>query len=260
MSVPVKVYVVYRIVDNTGKNPLGYRLRDENNLVLDVPYQDVMAVKKAGKIELIDSGKPCVIKQCNLPSIKETQKQYKSINKQKELNNIQPIKVDVASVDNLMIPSLYGVHIKNIKKLHGREGEAIEATVYYNGKRLGRWGQDPNGCVCDDFEFNSHILDEVLAKYSATKPDYSSIECMMSDVYVLWDKYNIYKKILKSNMTTLVCISDFYDIYMTSFGCKSKTLLEVQNKYEKEIQECLLKYGEGSKLEVFFSCNDFCIQ
>lgn len=56
--------------------------------------------------------------------------------------------------------SINGVELKNIKKFGGRHGEpCLQGSVYIDSKRVGFWSQDANGCIVDNFDFDTNILE-----------------------------------------------------------------------------------------------------
>ena len=161
--------------------------------------------------------------------------------------------------EKLLIPSLYGVQIKNLKSYIGREGVTMYGTVYYNGVRLGHWAQDPNGAICDDFEFNTQLIDVPYNKYLSNNPKYDSIECFMTQILVVLGNYKFYKKRVKEGYNTVIAISDKYDMSVTYISTNGKDKQKILRDNEKEISQYLKQYGEDSKYEIFTSEADFCI-
>lgn len=55
--------------------------------------------------------------------------------------------------------------IKNVKRFADHEGYAIyRGTVYYKGKRLGKWSMDEWG-ASDHYDFDKSILDDEVEAY-----------------------------------------------------------------------------------------------
>lgn len=72
------------------------------------------------------------------------------------------------------IPSIYGISLKSIKTLTGREGDYYTGVVYKNGKKLGNWSQSPYGSIVDDYYFDEKELSEAAeawARMNGSKDD-----------------------------------------------------------------------------------------
>ena len=197
----IVVSVVRNIRDDKG-NITGYIIQDE--------YGKQAGIYKDNLKENIRNG------LCTVTNLKLTSdgrlitKQQAKVHKEEKPTLI--INENNKTAANTA-PSICGVQIKNIKTGHGREGEYYYGTVYYNGKKLGNWGQDPNGCISDNYEFNENILKEALNKYriKVCNPNIS-LEALMSNVVVLSEYYKSYTKMIKQGKyTKLTIVTDEYD-------------------------------------------------
>lgn len=142
-------------------------------------------------------------------------------------------------------PSYLGIQIKNLKKYIGREGEAYQGDVWYNGEKLGFWAQDGNGAICDTFRFNKHILLPALDKHQErTKQIYASTECLMTAVVSHIQDYKQYKSMLKKGAKSMIVITDYYNMYVTCIGATMTDIREIQSKYYTEIEKYKEKYTQ----------------
>ena len=90
---------------------------------------------------------------------------------------------------------MYGVKITSLKPFVGMEGLTMQGNVRLNGKKLGFWSQDPNGGICDMYDFDTSLLKEAVQKYFNSQP----ADWQYRDLYTDDD----------GNMT-----DDFVDVFM----------------------------------------------
>lgn len=83
--------------------------------------------------------------------------------------------------------SLNGVELKNFKITQNKYGESYSGTVYWSGKRLGFWCQDPIKAFEDNYEFPRTILMKPFYRWKSylkgtTQYTKVTLDTMMADV------------------------------------------------------------------------------
>lgn len=250
------------------------KLRDKNNKIYGYTIQDEVgnqrtvqadALKNAirtGQVKcinlhltdnnrLIDCSSPEVMNSADIESrIKPADK--------------KPTKAKVMSKAN--IPSIFGISLKSVKTLHGREGAYYCGTVYKNGKKLGDWSQSSYGAIVDDFYFNEHELDEAVKSWGQNSKYGGSInrESFMIALVVLGEYYTIYNKAIKKGRNCVVIVTDEYDmsyhvIECSVYGINNGLPADVNDLITKG-KKSIMKSGYTPIVKVFKSPEDFIIQ
>lgn len=164
---------------------------------------------------------------------------------------------------------LNGLHLKCLKKIRGREGEAYQGDLYLNNKKIAFWSQDCDGCLIDTLIMEQDFSEEKLRQQ--IKNIYADIE-QKSDYeleHVLYDlvsltilEKEVRKNAKKGYPVTVVVYSDYE---FSCFGCKRKNADDTesdikyyQEKHIKELEHEINKNATYSlQCQVFFDNSDF---
>lgn len=243
----VTVTMVKKLKDSNNRT-YGYLIRDN--------YGNETGIYAVDLKDNIRKGL-CTVTNLTLTSDNRLVEKTKNINVEEKPTLVKP---DVKSRKTSQAPSICGIQIKNIKIGHGREGEYYYGTVYYMGRKLGMWGQDPNGCISDNFEFNTNILDSALKAYRIKVCDLNtSLEALMSQVVILSEYYKSFTKMLKQGKySKLTIITDEYDcqyIELKHNGINAAISNSIDIASHK-----IEKAGMGVVVKHFNSENDFIIE
>ena len=229
----VKVEMIKKLRDKNNKL-YGYIIRDEYGRETGIYTSDL-------KKSILNGS--CVVSNMTLTSDGRLIEKKMSV---------------VSDKNNLLIPSIFGVQIKNIKTSVGREGEYYKGNVYYMGKLLGEWSQDPNGCIVDNYYFDESILKTPLAKYKNAYGAQNSMETFMLKVVILTEYYKLYQKMLKAgNHDKMTVVTDDYDcsyIVITYKNKDSKTKISIDRAAAQ-----IAKNNMGLNVKEFNKEEDFCI-
>lgn len=161
--------------------------------------------------------------------------------------------------------SINGISIKNFKTVINHEGcEIYQGDVWYNGKKLGFWSQDYNGCISDNFDFNKRELDAEVEKYKASDRvsdelrRVTRLESLLSDLVNLMLSEKNYKKAVKRGYKSYVEFTDgfHYEGYMTTDISREK----IQgSKFYKDFEKTCEEHFINKKMEIsiYTSPDDF---
>ena len=237
----LELRVIKKLYDNKGKL-YAYTIQDTKGNVTNI-YSD--ALKEHIR------NRNCIVLNMTLTS------DNRLIDKKEEIKQVKKVS---NTVQTNLVPSICGVQLKNIKIGNGREGEYYYGTVYYLGKKLGEWSQDPYGCIADNFEFNENILKEPLTKYKNIMCHSElRLETFMLKVLVLTEYYNAFLKMKKQGkFKVLTIITDSFDYeYITiPNNGMSNQLQELIDKYSIKIE----RNGMGKvQVKHFSTDGDFII-
>lgn len=234
----VELRIVDKLVDSKGKI-YGYTIEDINKKQMNVYADELKANIRKGL---------CTVENYTLTSDNRLlHRKIKDVTKYYQLNT------------DKLIPSIFGIQVKGVKTKQGREGEYYCGNVYYNGKKLGFWSQDPYGCIADNFEFDTRQLDEALNKYREYKKYDRSLESMLLDVVILSEYYKEYTKMIKtSRYKILTVVTDKFDysVYSIHHNGMSEVVQDSINKASKKI----VNNNLGLVIKHFKSENDFIIR
>lgn len=159
-----------------------------------------------------------------------------------------------------------GVEMKAIKSYPGHECECAYASIYIDGKRVGRWSQDSWGGPDNYDGFEDAIISKAKmfkegcpknAKYYnfLDEPD-----IFMGCLLELFEDEKNYKKYLKDGYVTVFMVSDGYHCSMIAFK-KEITLSEIESEFPDTVKKMRGKMFKNvkPKEKVYTSINDFSI-
>ena len=250
------------------------KLRDKNNKIYGYTIQDEVGNQRTVKADALKNAirvgqVKCInlhltdnnrLIDCLSPEVMDRA----DIERRIKPADKKPTKTKVVSKAD--IPNIFGISLKSVKTLHGREGAYYCGTVYKNGKKLGEWSQSPYGAIIDDYYFNEAELNEAAEAWARMKGSKDKLdrEGLMVDIVILTDCYKLYQKCLKNGRNTLVIVTDEYDITYHALQIDApsyqKGLPEDANllidKYKKEISNA----GYKPVVKIFKSDADFIIK
>lgn len=255
----IRVKCIAKLRDNNNVI-YGYTLQDEQGNQMNVQANALKNAIKAQQVKCVNlhltSNNRLI--DCSLQEVFEktpVKKEYE-----------QPVNSRVKIVKKEGIPSIYGISLKSIKTLTGREGDYYTGVVYKNGKKLGNWSQSPYGSIVDAYYFDEKELSEAAEAWARMKGSKDKLdrEGLMVDIVILNEYYKLYQKCLKNGRNTLVIVTDEYDMKYHALQIViphyQKGLPEDVNllidKYKKEI----LNDGYKSVVKIFRSDRDFVIE
>lgn len=165
---------------------------------------------------------------------------------------------------------IYGLELKGIKTMIGRNGEIFQGNIYLDGKKIGVYSQDPNGGITPliwmNDKYSKQKLEKIVSKeYLRNDNIWKVKEDMIEHIDVLeetfeniytlkeWEK--VFGKELKKRTRSFVMIvipEDFqYRLYFT-------TNLMEDNEIEILCKKILNDLGEPKrKVFIFRSLEDF---
>ena len=153
--------------------------------------------------------------------------------------------------------SINGISIKNFKTVISHEGcEIYQGDVWYNGRKLGFWSQDYNGCISDNFDFNKRELDAEVEKYKASDRvsdelrRVTRLESLLSDLVNVMYSEKCYKKAVKVGYNTYVEFTDGYHCegFFTMDTSKEKILND--DYYKKFEKKCKGYFFTNKEMEI----------
>jgi hypothetical protein len=156
-----------------------------------------------------------------------------------------------------------GVEIKNLKSFVGHEGICYQGDVWLDGKKLGFWSQDSWGAICDDFGFDTSVLDTVCKNYQDGFPDayqYKEFcadkETFLNDLVILKEIEKDCKKNFKKGYKTVIYMTDgFHNSWLaTPDDNLDENLLK---KYATQVSEMKSQMFEGNHSPIVFRPNTF---
>lgn len=261
------------------------KLRDKHNVIYGYTIEDLNGVRKNVQAtalknaiatkqvdclnltltsdgKLIDSNRKLVGTVDNQSRIIES-----NVNEPRNKMKVAPTVIQSTINPKTFSASIFGISLKNIRELVGREGNYYTGTVYKNGKRLGTWSQDGNGAIVDWFDFNEIEIADAVKQYSKFKNDKElSNETFMQDLVILSDYLKEYKAIKKQGKNYLIAVTDNYDMcvaYVSAVEAYLPTgelhpkIKQLIDTYSKEI----IKNSPGKPvIKIFKSYSDFIIQ
>ena len=160
-----------------------------------------------------------------------------------------------------------GVEMKAIKSFPDHEGcECAYASIYIDGKRVGRWSQDSWGGP-DNYEgFEDAIINKAKAFKEGCPKDaeyydfLDNPDIFMGHLLELSEDEKRYKKYLKDGYTTVLMISDGYHCSMVAYRGKM-TLSEIESRFPdtvKKMREGMYK-NVKPKERLYTSLDDFSV-
>ena len=235
----------------------GYALQDASGNQMDVNAKALKEAIKSGKVNCINLKLTRDGKLVDKTPIEDLKK-----SEVKEIKDTPNAKIHRVKGMNTP-PCMYGIAIKGIKTLIGREGEYYCGSVYKNGKKLGDWSQSPYGAITDDFFFDEAELDDAVLQWSKETQYGGRLdkESFMLALVILTEYFGIYKRALKNGRNCLVIITDEYDMSYRALQCS------IPNKYSglpsdvniliNRYKTDILKSGYNPVVKVFKSFDDF---
>lgn len=238
----------------------GYTLQDEQGNQMNVNPDALKNAIKANQVKCINltltSNNRLV--DCTSPEV------FDRAEVEKRIKPASASKTVAKNGSN--IPSIFGISVKSVKTLTGREGEYYCGVVYKDGKKLGNWSQSPYGAIVDDYYFDEKELNEAAKAWSqrTTRDAKIDKEGLMYDIVILTEYYKLYNKCVKNGRNTMVVVTDEYDMsyHVLQFDmmstCKElpNDVLDAISKYKKAIA----KSGYTPVVKVFRSVEDFIIK
>ena len=254
----IKVRYIEKLRDKHNKI-YGYTLQDEQGNQMNVQADALKNAIRAGQVDCINLNLTDDNRLVN-NSFNGGFRSVVNITEEKH-NKVGTIRIKGINTP----PSIYGISVKNVKQLTGREGAYYYATVYKTGTKLGEWSQSPYGAIVDDFYFDEHELDDAVQLYAKYKGVNSvSKESFMNDLVILADYYKKYSKIVKEGKKYLVVITDEYDFNVLSFSAIRIYLgNQLHPSVQKTINECkvkIIEQGLEPVVKIFDSVDNFIIQ
>ena len=153
---------------------------------------------------------------------------------------------------------MYGVEIKSINKFMGHEGECIQGTVYYKGKKLGFWSQDSWGGP-DRFDFKESEIDDAVKKYKESLPkDFAFLKFIDAGIFLdevaqLTEIEKKFKKWSKDGYHTVIKVSN--ECCYTLGACNYEDDAQI-NKYIKK----LIGKMKNPTITFYKSLDDFIVE
>lgn len=250
------------------------KLRDKNNKIYGYTIQDEIGNQRTVQADALKNAiRTCQVKCINLHLTDNNRlidcSSPEVMDRADIEHRIKPAAkkhTEDKVVSKAHIPNIFGISLKSVKTLTGREGAYYTGVVYKNGKKLGDWSQSPYGAIIDDYYFDEAELNEAAeawARMNGSK-DRLDREGLMADIVILTDYYKLYQKCLKNGRNTLVIVTDEYDMSYHALQIAvpgyQKGLPEDVNllvdKYKKEISNS----GYKPVVKVFKSDADFIVK
>lgn len=153
--------------------------------------------------------------------------------------------------------NINGLTVKSLKSFSGHDGApALQGNVYFNGKKLGFWSQDP-WCGPDRFDFDENLLSDVVNKYrdSGKVPEkykeIFSLELLIYEVTKLICLEKDYKKCVKAGYPILL-VTNLY-------GDCNEWFISNDAVLDKKVKAVKKSYGNNKNLDikVYKSLSDF---
>ena len=160
-----------------------------------------------------------------------------------------------------------GVEMKAIKTYTDHEGCGCSyASIYIDGKRVGKWSQDSWGGPDNYDGFEDVIISRAKRFKEGCNKDskyydfLDNPDIFMSNLLELSEDEKKYKKYMKDGFITVFIISDGYHCSMVAFR-KELTLNEIESKFSdtiKKMRDSMFK-NVKPKERVYTSLNDFSV-
>lgn len=154
--------------------------------------------------------------------------------------------------------SINGVTIKSLKTFKDRDGEnCYQGTVYLNGRKLGFWSQEGNGSVCDNYDFNTKLLEEPFLMWKNNLQDYHFYDYLDLEgfLYVLAYLMELEKSIkatIKKGCKYITYSISVADGYWVASGYVSK---EAAENAKAKLQKKVLDLGSSYPITDVFEAN-----
>lgn len=172
--------------------------------------------------------------------------------------------------EELKMASINGISIKSLKCFRDHEGAScFQGNIYYKGKKLGFWSQDPWGGP-DSYDFDESVLDGEVEKYAASDMveekyrEFTELDALLCDVLALMDDEKSYKKCTKMGYSTYVCASDGFHVRGYYSALKTAEAVRKDVYHKNFIKECGVKFFKDWKesdktVKIYCNPDDFAI-
>lgn len=165
---------------------------------------------------------------------------------------------------------IYGVELKAVKYLEGREGIGFTSNIYLNNKKIGRFLDYADGAMAEyHFDLKAkkeeEELEKIAEKYFQDYPkalfyENDKVGEFLEELLQLKEREDQYKKLIKKNDKGVLLIGSYHKrTELPGIETKSDETLTAKFYNEKSFEDYKKKQGYA-ELYIYKSLEDFIIK